>query len=82
MQLTVCCGLLISTTVAPGGPLLHLFQRLKHASLPAGDASTPVVPPSGYKYEAQVEFVDHVTAADPKGSFAAAAVQEVCPALQ
>lgn len=63
------------------GGSLH-YQWLTHASLPAGDASTPVVPPSGYKYEAQVEFVDHVTAADPKGSFAAAAVQEVCPALQ
>ncbi|KAK9839188.1 hypothetical protein WJX81_000049 [Elliptochloris bilobata] len=35
-----------------------------------------IVPPSGYKYEAQVEFADRVTAPNPQGSLAAAAVEE------
>lgn len=37
-----------------------------------------IAPPKGYKYEAQVEFTDHATPANPEGSLAAAAVQEVC----
>ena len=45
-----------------------------HAGRPGGE----IAPPKGYKYEAQVEFTDHVTPANPEGSLAAAAVQEVC----
>ena len=47
-------------------------------SLHAVPPGSEIVPPSGYKYEAQVEFTDHVTPAEPQGSLAAAAVQEVC----
>jgi hypothetical protein len=44
----------------------------------AGEAGTgPVVPPGGYTYEAQVEFVDHVTPPNTRGSLAASAIQEV-----
>ena len=44
----------------------------------AGEAGTgPVVPPVGYTYEAQVEFVDHVTPPNTRGSLAASAIQEV-----
>ena len=43
----------------------------------AGRPGGEIAPPKGYKYEAQVEFTDHVTPANPEGSLAAAAIQEV-----
>ena len=57
-------------TQTAGGVIMAL--RL-HAGRPGGE----IAPPKGYKYEAQVEFTDHVTPANPEGSLAAAAVQEV-----